>query len=413
MVAAFGVYACMYGFRKPFTAGGYGGTGLKTWLVTAQVLGYTTAKLIGIKVIAEMTAGRRAAALVGLIGLAELSLVLFAVTPPPYNAVWLFLNGLPLGLVFGLVLGFLEGRRLTELFVAGLCASFILADGFSKSVGLWLLQRGVPELWMPSVAGAVFILPLLGFLWMLAKIPPPSSEDRLARSERAPMTGAQRLEMIRRHGWGLLAIVLAYLFITVLRSVRADFALEIWASLGLSNQAGVFTRSEMWVTLAVVLANGALVLIRDNRRAFLTGLGLCVAGLGLAAGSVLAFRSGVLSPFAFMVLLGLGMYVPYVAVHTTIFERIIALTRERGNVGFLMYVADAAGYLGYAGVILGRSAFPATGDFLGFFLELALGLMGVAFFVVLAAWMIFLRKFPSAPTQATALAPLVERDRTT
>ena len=44
VLAAFGSYASMYGFRKPFTAGSYAGDGndlhLKAVLVTAQVLGY-------------------------------------------------------------------------------------------------------------------------------------------------------------------------------------------------------------------------------------------------------------------------------------------------------------------------------------------------------------------------------------
>ena len=42
IVAAFGAYACMYAFRKPFTAGTYMTdpftAGFKTWLVLAQVL---------------------------------------------------------------------------------------------------------------------------------------------------------------------------------------------------------------------------------------------------------------------------------------------------------------------------------------------------------------------------------------
>lgn len=202
----------------------------------------------------------------------------------------------------------------------------------------------------------------------------------------------------------LLALIglagLAYLFITVLRSVRADFAPEIWAGLGLSKQASGFTESKMWVALGVVLANGTLVLVRNNRSAFLIGLGLCAAGLGLAAGSILAFRAELIPPFTFMVLLGLGMYLPYVPVHTTILERLFAMTRERANVGFLMYFADAVGYVGYAAVMMGRSAFPAKGDFLNFFLELAFGLMGVAFFVVFAAWIHFLKKFPDDPNQA-------------
>ena len=63
-------------------------------------------------------------------------------TPAPFNLVWLFCNGVPLGLVFGLVLGFLEGRRHTEALAAGLCSSFIVADGVTKSAGASLLQAG-------------------------------------------------------------------------------------------------------------------------------------------------------------------------------------------------------------------------------------------------------------------------------
>ena len=74
VLAAFGAYACMYGFRKPFTAGTYSdtqyGLQLKGWLVTAQVLGYTISKFMGITVIAEMTPARPAKALLGMVGVA-------------------------------------------------------------------------------------------------------------------------------------------------------------------------------------------------------------------------------------------------------------------------------------------------------------------------------------------------------
>ena len=103
--------------------------GEKTVLVTAQVLGYTAAKFIGIRVIAEMPPQRRAAGILVLIGMAEVALVLFGMAPPPLHVACLFLNGLSLGMVFGLVIGFLEGRRNTEPLAAGLCTSFILADG--------------------------------------------------------------------------------------------------------------------------------------------------------------------------------------------------------------------------------------------------------------------------------------------
>ncbi len=395
VLAAFGTYACMYGFRKPFTAAGYGGADAKAWLVTAQVLGYMVSKFIGIKVIAEMSANGRARTLFGLILAAELALLGFAVAAAPWDALCLFANGLALGMVFGLVLGFVEGRCLTELFVAGLCASFILADGVAKTVGAELLLRGIPERWMPATAGLLFLLPLVLFVWMLSQIPAPSEQDETARSVRRPMTAGERFGMLRRHGLGLVAIVLAYLLITVLRSTRADFAPEIWAGLGFNAQPSVFSQSEFWVTLVVVVANGALVLVRDNRRGFFTGLGLSAAGLGFALLALAGHRAGWLPPFGFMVMLGVGLYVPYVAVHTTIFERLIALTRERANLGFLMYVADAVGYLGYVAVMLARRLFPVSGDFLTFFTTASASLLIGALLCALVAVGCYARRWRS------------------
>ena len=408
VVAAFGSYACMYGFRKPFTAASYTGTpfgaNLKTWLVTAQVLGYMTSKFVGIKVIAEMPAARRAVAMLLLIGGAEAALVLFALTPAPYNAVWLFCNGLPLGLVYGLVLGFVEGRRMTEVFIAGLCASFILADGFAKTVGAGLLASGVRERWMPCVAGGVFVVPLLIFVWMLQQIPVPDARDVAARSERVPMTGAERLAMLRRHGIRLIAVVFAFLLMTILRSVRADFAPEIWAGLGMGNQPGVFTRSETVVAFGVVVASAAIVLVKNNRRAFLTGLGVSCVALVVGLLALGGLRIGALPPFAFMVLLGIAMHVPYVVVHTTIFERLIALTRERGNIGYLMYLADAAGYLGYAGLMLARNVFPSGESFLAFFTDLSVWIVALTLAALLLAFVFYLRALPNEPRPGVVVA---------
>jgi len=396
MLAAFGSYACMYGFRKPFTAGSYAdGAGLaefdlKALLVSSQVLGYTLSKILGIRVVSAMAAAHRARTILLLIGIAYLALLGFALTPAPWSAAFLFVNGLPLGMVYGLVLGFLEGRRQTELFVAGQCASFILADGVTKSVGRGLLDAGVTEQWMPFVAGTVFLAPLFVFVWMLQRIPAPTDEDVAARSRRVPMTARDRLVMLRRHGLALVMILVAYLLVTVLRSLRADFAPEIWAGLGVDARPSIFTASEFWVALGIMLANGLMVLVRSNARALFIALVTSLLGLltaGLAVGSV---SRGSLSPFAFMVLLGFGLYVPYVAVHTTIFERIVALTRERANIGFLMYVADSVGYLAYAALTLSPGLLTSEGsrgvEFVRGFLDLSsLLLLGTAAALTLSA----------------------------
>jgi hypothetical protein len=394
MVAAFGTYFCMYAFRKPFTAAEFAeyqwaGIGYKTLLVTAQVLGYTLSKFIGIKVIAEMNPARRATMILLLIGIAEAALLAFALVRPPWHLLCLFVNGLPLGMVFGLVLGFLEGRQLTEALSAGLCASFIVADGVVKAVGSQLLALGVSEFWMPVTTGAVFGLPLVIFVWMLAKIPPPATGDVAHRGERVPMDRSDRRRFYARYTLGLSLLILAYLAVTILRSIRADFAAEIWGCLGHGGQPSVFATSEIVVAMLVMLGNGFCVLILDNRRAFFASLAICLGGLALLAAAPVGLAGGWISGFTFMILVGLGLYLPYVAVHTTIFERLIAMTRDRANIGYLMYMADAFGYLGYVMVMLGKGIVTVPGDFLTFFVGVCWVTAGAAAVMLLVAWWYF------------------------
>src|SRR5262249_50815897 len=160
----------------------------------------------------------------------------------------------------------------TEALAAGLCASFILADGVTKSVGAWLLSRGVSESWMPSVAGLVFLGPLALGTWMLSRIPPPSAIDIESRTARTCMDRSERWSLLSRYAAGLAPLLIMYLAVTILRSIRADFAAEIWRGLDQPAQPSVFTQSEIFVALGILGINGCSVFIRDNRRAFFASL---------------------------------------------------------------------------------------------------------------------------------------------
>jgi hypothetical protein len=242
---------------------------------------------------------------------------------------------------------------------------------------------------MPFTAGLLFAPPLLVFVWMLAQVPAPSPDDVAARSQRAPMTGSERWSFFRRYATGLTLLVSAYLLITVLRSVRADFAPEIWAGLRAQVEPDVFAWSEMAVAAGVLLLNGSAVLISQNRRAFFTGLALAIGGPAVVAAALLGLRAGFLSAFAFMVLHGLGLYLPYIAVHTTLFERLIALTRDRGNIGYLMYLADAFGYLGYVVVLMARNWLGPAENFLSFFVTLSWVVAGACVLLLVPCWRYF------------------------
>ncbi|MEO2036799.1 MAG: DUF5690 family protein [Planctomycetaceae bacterium] len=400
IVAAFTTYSCMYAFRKPFTAGTFEGTmllgvGYKTILVASQVAGYTLSKFLGIRIVSEMPASRRVVGILLLIGIAELALLMFALTPAPWNFLWLFINGLPLGIVFGLVLAFLEGRQLTEALAAGLCASFIWASGVVKSVGRTLvIDYDVSEYWMPFWTGLLFVVPLFLGVWMLSQIPGPSQEDIARRSARPPMTRDERRTFLTRHALGLSGLLSIFVLITVMRSIRDDFAVEIWADLGEEEQPAIFAISETWVTVVVTLISGAAIFIRNNRTAFLTSLGLVAGGFGVVLVTLAGHGSGWFGSFPFMVLLGLGTYVPYVVFHTTIFERLIATCRETGNLGYLMYLADSLGYLGYILVMVLRNLISTDINFLQLMRVSSAVIASVSLVILILVTVHYVRRLP-------------------
>ncbi len=203
------------------------------------------------------------------------------------------------------------------------------------------------------------------------------------------MDRAERSALVGRYWPGLSAIIFVYLLVTIARSVRADFATELWKALGVSAVPSTFAWSELCVAIGVLVVNGSSVFIINNRRAFFGSLG--VAGLGglLMVGSLVGLDRSSLGGFGFMVVMGLGLYLPYVAIHTTVFERMLAMTRERGNLGFLMYLADSVGYLGYASLMIGKSFLPTGGDFLRFYTVVSWLIAGLSLAGVVVGWAYF------------------------
>ncbi len=177
--------------------------------------------------------------------------------------------------------------------------------------------------------------------------------------------------------------------ITILRSFRADFQPELFRELGTTVTPDVFARTELVVMFGVLAVNGSAALVRDNRAAFNLSLLTCGAGLLLIVAALAGWRLQYISGVVFMIAVGLGVYLPYVAVHTTVFERLLAMSRERANLGFLMYIADAFGYLGYAGVMLVRSAAVVDETALPLFTWMCRGCVLLSAVALLLVWRFF------------------------
>lgn len=357
-LSSFIVYSCMYGFRKPFTSASFNGYFLfgisyKVVLVISQVLGYMLGKFYGIRFIASLQPARRASSILKLIFTAWLSLLLFAIVPAPYNFIFLFINGFPLAMVWGLVFGFLEGRKVTEIMGAILSTSFIFASGLAKTAGKWLMvDLKISEWWMPFAAGTLFILPLLVSTWLLKQTPAPTPDDVAARTIRKPMDKQERKAFILRFGFALTPVIIAYVMLTILRDFNEDFANELWVETGYQNNAGIFTETSTVISLIVLAAIGGFFLIKNNYRAFQLNNIIIIFGFLLAALSTFLFHLHLFSPVIWIVCAASGLYLGYVPYNCFYFERMLAAYRVPGNVGFLIYIADAFGYLGTVLVLL-------------------------------------------------------------
>jgi hypothetical protein len=371
--AAFCLYTSIYAFRKSFTAATfdglfYAGHSYKSWLIISQVLGYGAAKFFGIKYIAELNANKRTSGILVMVTIAALSWLLFALVPAPYNIVFLFMNGFPLGLVWGMVFGFLEGRRMTEVLGASLSVSFIFSAGLCRSVGSYLMRDwGVSQTWMPFAACAVFFIPLLFFLFLLDKLPPPSAIDEELRTKRRPMNGEQRKQFVNTFLPGIIFFVLGYMLLTAFRDIRENFASDVWKILGYGNQPGIYTQTETPVSISVLIIMGSIMLIKNNKTALMVNHMIIMAGMILIGISTFLFQQELISAPLWMILIGLGLYLGYVPFNSIFFDRLIAAFQYVGTVGFIMYVADAFGYLGSIGVLLFKESGVTQQNWLQFF----------------------------------------------
>jgi MFS family permease len=413
-VVVFLAYTMIFGFRKSFTVATFDGLEIagysyKTLLVISQVLGYLLAKFYGIKYISELKRTGRGNVILLLTGIAWLSWLFFALVPPPYNIAFLFINGFPLGMLWGVVFSYVEGRRSTDFIGATLAVSFIFASGFVKSVGAWLMvQFGVSEFWVPFCTGLVFALPLLLFVFLMEQIPPPSEEDIQLRTERAPMTEEDRKRFVKEFFAGIAACVLIYCFATIFRDIRDNFGAEMWKELGYHSQPAIFSKTEIPITLIILVMIGSMVLIKNNYKALQTAHAFILAGFGIAGVSTLLFTLYSLEPFWWMMLVGLGLYMVYIPFNAVFFDRLIATFKYTGNVGFLIYLADSFGYVGSVGVLFSKEIFKVQLNWVTFFSNSVIGLSAIGILLTAFSIAYFGRKYERLRTREVNAAKTVQ-----
>ncbi len=398
-LTAFFTYMCFYPFRRAYTAATYEdlaffGVNFKILIITAQVLGFAVSKGLGIKYVSEMLPQNRSRNLLIMISLSWACYLFFALTPAPYNLFFIFLASLPLGMVYGTILGFLEGRKTTDLLVAVLTASFIMGSGFAKSIGKWVMNSlEVSQFWMPFVAGGIMIVPFGFCVWLMGQIPPPTEEDKENRTERKPMQRADRKAFIKEFALSMTIFVGSYVLLTTFREFRDNFTPEIWKLLGYGNNSAIFTQTETPIAIMVLLMMAAMRWVQNNYKAFLIIQLLMLAGGILIGVSTLLYQQKILSPVAWLTTLGLGVYMAYAMCNSLYFERMIAAFKKSGTVGFLITFADYYAYIGSILVLFYKNFFQKSINYLDFFIILSYCISVVyVILVALSMWSLGIKK---------------------
>ena len=138
-------YSLVYMLRKPYTAAAFEDLEVfnmdyKVAVTIVQILGYVVSKFMGIKLISELRREERLRFILMSVVMAELSLVFFGLLSAPYNIAAMFLNGLSLGCMWGIIFSFIEGRRMTDVLASLLGVSMVISSGTAKSVGLYVMD---------------------------------------------------------------------------------------------------------------------------------------------------------------------------------------------------------------------------------------------------------------------------------
>ena len=350
------IYTCAYAFRKPFTAAIYNdefywGFDVKILYVLSEIIGYALSKFIGIRVLSSMKPEQRSFYIIGLMGISEIALLGFALFPVPLKILSIFFSGLPLGMIWGIIFSYIEGRRISEALNVGLSIALIISSGLVKTLAQFTMDNlHIPEYWMPVTTGAICFPVMLICTYMLNQIPAPSELDIRLRTKRAPMDKYERRKFLRKFFWGICMLIVFYGSLTVFRELRDSFAADIWKEMRIEG-AFIFTQTEIPIAFFVLLMMFMIVFISNNRLALNLIYSISIIGSCIMIFSTLLFLNGYLSPILWMICSGLGMYMGYIPF-TYLLERLIASLKVVSTAVFVIYLADSFGYLGTTIVFL-------------------------------------------------------------
>ena len=363
-------YSLVYALRKPFTAAEFEGLQVygmdyKIAVSIIQLLGYVSAKLLGIKYISELRPEGRLKFIIGSAALSELSLIAFGTT---------------------------------DILASIMGVSMALSSGVAKSLGLYALnQLHVSEFWMPALIGAA-AFPLLCFTgWMMTRFPKPTEADIASRSERVTLNGHQRWALFRRFMPLLILLFGANLLLTVQRDIKEDFIVCIIDVDTISSWA--FAQIDSIATFVLLAVFALLATTYNHLKVLCMLLMLSTVGMGTLAFLGATEGNETIPTTIWLFLQSLCLDIAYLSFQTIFFERFIACFKIKGNVGFFIITIDFVGYLGTLGLLLFKEFCASHIDWTSFYnhMSLYIGVACCFAFIASLVYMIHVRNRKQGP----------------
>ena len=381
-------YSLVYALRKPYTAASFQGLDFfgidyKVAVTTIQILGYLVSKFFGIKLISELKREKRFHFFVSSAIMAEVALLFFGILDAPYNAFAMFVNGLSLGCMWGVIFSFIEGRKITDMLASLLGVSIVFSSGLAKSFGLFVINElQIDPFWMPALIGIV-ALPLLIFMgYMLKRLPHPTAEDIQLRNERVTLNHKARIALFKKYAPILSLLFIGNFLLLVLRDIKEDFLVNI---LDMSGQSSwLFTQVDTVVTLIILGIFGLFIFFRSNIKALMCLIILVISGCLTMTYVSANYTRLNLSPTTWLFIQSLSLYIAYLTFQTIFFDRFIACFKIKGNVGFFIAIIDFIGYVGTVSLLSIKEMLQIKLEWFALFNKMAMtvGILGTVLFSI-------------------------------
>lgn len=207
------------------------------------------------------------------------------------------------------------------------------------------------------------------------------------------MNRIERKGFIQNFLPGLVLLILVYVFLTIIRDYRSNFASNIWTELGMGNDASVFLKSELPASILTLVLLSLLVFIKKNITALLINHLIIGAGFLISILSTVFYLQGSISPFWWMTIIGIGLYTGYVPFNCMLFERLIASFKYVSNAGFLIYLADSFGYMGSDAVLITKNFMHVSISWSDFFVRMVLWFSSIGFLLISISAIYFRNKY--------------------